>query len=105
MIMDTIHVLEAGVAWCGLKGVPSSWPPGHRWVGFNDGDLKPVTCRKCLEVMRTRKRLDIDPDLPPNSAHNYEIAQKKGWKYDKDRRVYVDKDAEAVADEFGQPLG
>lgn len=46
---DCIHVLQAGQALCGL-GMPTDWPPGHRWTVAKQGAEKP-TCPGCLEVV------------------------------------------------------
>jgi len=43
-----VHVLDSGVALCGLgKGqFPGEWPPGHVWTYAHD--LDNVTCERCL---------------------------------------------------------
>ena len=46
--MSTIHVLHHGFALCNMRGVPSDWPEGHRWVRLEDADA--ATCGGCIEV-------------------------------------------------------
>jgi hypothetical protein len=40
-----VHVLHHGFALCGLRGVPSEWPDGHRWVRLSE--KKRATCGVC----------------------------------------------------------
>lgn len=46
----------------------------------------------------------IDPSVPWYEEHNREAAQRREWRYDRRRGLYVDKDGEIVADRLGQPL-
>jgi hypothetical protein len=41
-----IHHLHGGVTPCGMPGVPSDWPEGHRWSDWW-GD---VTCLQCMFI-------------------------------------------------------
>jgi len=43
-----IHILHHGAALCGLAGVPSEWPDGHRWVSVEDKSR--ATCTGCKRV-------------------------------------------------------
>ncbi len=49
----TVHVLRAGLAVCGLEGVPALWPDGHRWTAPDV--LEDATCRSCLDQLSKEK--------------------------------------------------
>jgi hypothetical protein len=56
VMAPAVHVIRFGRALCGLKGVPDAWPPGHRWVAFNDpANLHQVTCPRCKEQVEPFK--------------------------------------------------
>lgn len=40
-----VHILHHGTALCGLAGIPSEWPEGHRWVRLEE--TKRATCSAC----------------------------------------------------------
>jgi oligoribonuclease len=44
-----VHVLYEGLALCGFwSGVPGEWPPGHRWVSYQEeGVLDHSNCDAC----------------------------------------------------------
>lgn len=44
-----VHILYAGHALCGLSSeVPAKWPPGHRWVSYEEKDaLELSNCDAC----------------------------------------------------------
>lgn len=42
-----VHVLDRGFAICGLPGVPSTWPEGHRWVRLEEA--RRATCPGCKQ--------------------------------------------------------
>jgi hypothetical protein len=47
-----VHILKAGTALCGA-GVPESWPPGTRWIGYDlpKRSIEPrATCNGCRVV-------------------------------------------------------
>ncbi len=42
-----VHILRYGSPMCRFTtALPGSWPPGHRWVSFED-DLSDVDCESC----------------------------------------------------------
>ena len=47
----------------------------------------------------------FDPDCPPDGPHNEHAARVRGLRYDRDARVYRDRDGLPVRDQFGQPIG
>lgn len=49
--------------------------------------------------------VNFDPDLPPDGPHNSHAARVRGLVYDRDRRVYRDRDGLPARDRFGQPIG
>lgn len=51
-----------------------------------------------------RAKPQIDPSVPHDEEHNAEAARRLCWRYDAERKLYVDSDGEMIADEFGQPL-
>lgn len=54
-----VHVLWGGASLCKMPGVPSTWPPNHRFVALNqEAEHGAVTCPRC------KKRLDeVLPEL------------------------------------------
>jgi len=43
------HFLWQGRAVCGLRGLPSEWPVGHKWVALNDREhIHHVDCDQCM---------------------------------------------------------
>jgi len=43
------HFLWQGRAVCGLRGLPSAWPAGHKWVALNDyKHVHHVDCDECM---------------------------------------------------------
>lgn len=44
----------------------------------------------------------IDPSLSPTGSRNRVVAERSGWTYDPEDRVYRDREGEMIADEFGQ---
>ena len=42
-----VHVLDGGRALCGRAGVPSAWPPEHKWVPLEGRGM--ATCAQCLQ--------------------------------------------------------
>jgi hypothetical protein len=40
-----VHILHHGFALCGLEGIPSAWPEGHRWVDLTEKNR--ATCMGC----------------------------------------------------------
>lgn len=54
---DVVHILHLGFALCGKPGSPSTWEPGHKWVGLLNDDHGPrseATCDDCLRSVRYR---------------------------------------------------
>lgn len=52
MAENVVHLLQAGRALCGMKGVPGEWPDGHRWVSYYDEEnAAEVNCMKCLSCL------------------------------------------------------
>lgn len=47
-----VHLLAEGRALCGLKGVPSEWPPGHVWVSFFSDERRLADCLGCTRAAR-----------------------------------------------------
>lgn len=46
----TVHILKHGQSHCKMAGVPGEWPEGHRWIGFNDPDIRAATtCPECRQ--------------------------------------------------------
>lgn len=56
--MTTVHILLHGVALCGFQNgaLPSEWPEGHRWIGYNVLAFSmpegACLCGACSEVAR-----------------------------------------------------
>jgi len=48
-VIKDVHVLLHGAALCGLRGLPSDWPDGHRWVGIED--KRRATCAACKRAV------------------------------------------------------
>lgn len=46
----SVHILKFGRPLCDFHpGLPSEWPAGNRWVGFNDADLlSSADCPACV---------------------------------------------------------
>jgi hypothetical protein len=45
----TVHVLQHGLTRCALRGIPGTWPEGHRWVSFEAVELQhTINCPGCL---------------------------------------------------------
>jgi hypothetical protein len=43
------HLLWQGRALCGLRGLPSDWPAGHKWVALDDREnIHHVSCHECM---------------------------------------------------------
>lgn len=46
---DVVHILFHGVTPCGMRGLPGSWPTGHKWIGYGDPEqANVVTCPECI---------------------------------------------------------
>lgn len=51
----TVHVLRGGRAACDdVRGMPATWPPGHRWV--HEVDAAQSTCTSCLDALKRPAR-------------------------------------------------
>lgn len=48
------HALTGGGALCGQPGLPKDWPMNHYWV--REEDAEHVNCRKCLDVLKEKRR-------------------------------------------------
>jgi len=46
---DTVHILIAGQAACGIPGPPIRWPENHKWVRKELGYK--ATCDKCRSLL------------------------------------------------------
>lgn len=44
-----VHALHYGLARCGLPGLPTAWPEGHRWVYIHQREL--ITCLDCRQAL------------------------------------------------------
>jgi hypothetical protein len=53
---------------------------------------------------KLEKNLAFDPDLPPNSEHNRNVAQQRGVGHDSRKLAYLDQDGCPRYDSYGQPL-
>lgn len=46
---ETVHILAAGRALCGLGGFPKDWPRGHLWVDC--GQRERASCGTCVAAL------------------------------------------------------
>lgn len=54
----TVHILKEGRSYCGMSGVPGSWPDDHLWISYQDQEnAKEANCPGCLA------RRDAGPNL------------------------------------------
>lgn len=68
----TVHILKHGYSYCGMPGVPSSWPPKHQWISFEDNWEEHATCSAC----RIRAGLDVGALKPLTLADITAAAEK-----------------------------
>lgn len=44
-----VHILKEGKSYCGMPGVPGSWPDSHLFISFQDEEnAREVNCPGCL---------------------------------------------------------
>lgn len=49
IIAPTVHILKEGRSYCGMPGVPGSWPDHHLWISYQDQEnAKEANCPGCL---------------------------------------------------------
>jgi oligoribonuclease len=73
-----VHILYAGLALCGLSSeVPAKWPPGHRWVSYEEKDaLDRSNCDACKVNFRNFNVGQRRPEWTP--APSYVLPGEEG---------------------------
>lgn len=71
-----VHILYAGHALCGLSNeVPAKWPPGHRWVSYQEKDALDLSdCDACKANFKVEQRR---PEWTPAPAY---VLPGEEWK-------------------------
>jgi len=49
------------------------------------------------------KKIDFDPDFPPENPVNRVAARQRGLTYNPQSKAYIDEDGCLIRDKFGQP--
>jgi hypothetical protein len=51
-VVQIVHAIRGGVAFCGLEGAPCDWPPGNTWVYAREVHAhKLVNCEGCRKKL------------------------------------------------------
>src|SRR6478609_512560 len=70
----TVHMLQEGLARCGLIGPPSAWPKGHLWVSFEDLEKLPEV--NCIGSLLTLP-VDEQPPRTPDRSFTYSPQERE----------------------------
>ena len=84
-MVDTVYALYHGRVLCAeekLNGVPSTWPPGHRWASIEDftpEDGRKSWCGGCEQAIKVLRRTA--------SADQLEMTQLEQEEHDADQEI------------------